>query len=295
MGYLFLLIALIAGATKGYCGKKTSGFVSEYKDAMLANSLRMFLCVAIGLGMIIVNGGVSGLKINSTTLLITLLSGVANSAFVVLWLIAVKNGAYMMLDVFCMLGILIPMGGCALMFDEVITAKHVVGIIILLTAVCVMCSYNNSIKSKMTFSSLILLFLCGISNGISDFSQKLFVKLSDDIPIAAFNFYTYMFSWIILSCCYYVFWRFSDKKTKTDIKPISVYILIMSVCLFLYSYFKTVAARYLPASQLYPLAQGGSLILSSIMSAVFFRERINIKCVVGIAMSFVALIIINVL
>lgn len=295
MGYLFLFIALIAGVTKGYCGKKTSGFVSKYKDAMLANSLRMFLCVAIGLGMIIVNGGVSGLKINSTTLLITLLSGVANSAFVVLWLIAVKNGAYMMLDVFCMLGILIPMGGCALMFDEVITAKHAVGIIILLTAVCVMCSYNNSIKSKMTFSSLILLFLCGISNGISDFSQKLFVKLSDDIPIATFNFYTYMFSWIILSCCYYVFWSFSDKKTKTDIKPISVYILIMSVCLFLYSYFKTVAARYLPASQLYPLAQGGSLILSSIMSAVFFRERINIKCVVGIAMSFVALIIINVL
>ena len=34
MGYLFLAIALFAGATKGYCGKMTSGYVNEYKDAI---------------------------------------------------------------------------------------------------------------------------------------------------------------------------------------------------------------------------------------------------------------------
>ena len=53
MGYIFLLTALVAGATKGYCGKKTSGFVNEYKDAMLANSIRMVFCTLIGLCMVI--------------------------------------------------------------------------------------------------------------------------------------------------------------------------------------------------------------------------------------------------
>ena len=76
---------------------------------------------------------------------------------------------------------------------------------------------------------------------------------------------------------------------------IFLYILIMSVCLFLYSYFKTLAARYLSSAQLYPLSQSGSLILSTMMSAALFHERLNIKCVVGIALSFVALIVINVL
>ena len=54
MGYLFLAIALLAGATKGYCGKMTSGYVNEYKDAMLANTIRMVFCVLIGFIMTVV-------------------------------------------------------------------------------------------------------------------------------------------------------------------------------------------------------------------------------------------------
>ena len=119
MGYLFLLTALISGATKGFCGKKTSGYVNEYKDAMMANAIRMIFCILISLGMIIFNREIDFLHINSTVLLISLLSGAANSAFVVLWLVTVKKGAYMMLDVFCMLGILIPLIGCAVFFESI--------------------------------------------------------------------------------------------------------------------------------------------------------------------------------
>ncbi len=295
MGYLFLLTALVAGATKGYCGKKTSGYVNEYKDAMLANSIRMILCTLIGLGMVLVSSGVGALRINRTVFLISLLSGAANSAFVVFWLISVKRGAYMMLDVFCMLGILIPLIGCALCFGEEIRINHIIGIVILLAAVCIMCSYNNSIKSKMTVSSFILLLVCGAANGFSDFSQKLFVKLSDNTSIAVFNLYTYLVSAVILIIFFLVFSGRTENKAPSAIKPIFGYILIMSVCLFLYSYFKTLAAQHLSSAQLYPLAQSGSLILSTVMSAVLFHERLNIKCIVGISMSFAALIVINIL
>ncbi len=295
MGYLFLLTALVAGATKGYCGKKTSGYVNEYKDAMLANSIRMILCTLIGLGMVLVSSGAGALRINRTVFLISLLSGAANSAFVVFWLISVKRGAYMMLDVFCMLGILIPLIGCALCFGEEIRINHIIGIVILLVAVCIMCSYNNSIKSKMTVSSFILLLVCGAANGFSDFSQKLFVKLSDNTSIAVFNLYTYLVSAVILIIFFLVFSGRAENKAPSAIKPIFGYILIMSVCLFLYSYFKTLAAQHLSSAQLYPLAQSGSLILSTVMSAVLFHERLNIKCIVGISMSFAALIVINIL
>lgn len=295
MGYIFLALALAAGATKGYCGKRTSDYVAEYKDAMLANSIRMIFCILIGLAMLIFGGNISALAIDWQTLMITMLSGVANSAFLVFWLISVRRGAYMMLDVFCMIGILIPMIGCAMLFGERIGINHIIGVVILIAAVCIMCSYNNSIKSRLTVSSIILLILCGVSNGMSDFSQKLFVKLSADVPVAVYNFYTYLFSAIILIVCYFISASRSENREHTDIKPIFTYILIMSVCLFVYSYFKTFAAGRLLSAQLYPLAQSGSLILSSIMSAVFFDEKLNLKSVVGITMSFTALIIINVL
>ena len=56
MGYLFILIALFAGTAKGYCGKKTSGYTNSFRDATLANIIRMMLCIVIGFVLIFITG-----------------------------------------------------------------------------------------------------------------------------------------------------------------------------------------------------------------------------------------------
>lgn len=93
MGYLFLTISLLAGVVKGYCGKKTSGYVSGYKDAMMANTIRMLLCILIGAVMIAGGGNLVQLKPTPQIIAISALSGVSTSIFVVCWLISVKKGA----------------------------------------------------------------------------------------------------------------------------------------------------------------------------------------------------------
>lgn len=295
MGYVFLLFSLFAGASKGYCGKKTSGYVTEYKDVMFASSVRMVLCIIIGFAAVVIGGGSGYLLPDKNTLAISLLSGTANAAFVVLWLIAVKTGAYMMLDVFSTLGLVIPISASSILFGEKIGTNHIIGIIMLIVAAFIMCSYNNSIKQKITLPYLILLILCGMSNGFADLSQKMFVKAANGVPISIFNLYTYIFSSVILICCYFIFSFKSKDKKITDMKPIMIYICIMAVCMFLYLYFKTLSASYLSSVQLYPISQGGALILSTLMSAVFFGEKLNIKCIVGILLTFAALLIINLL
>lgn len=69
----------------------------------------------------------------------------------------------------------------------------------------------------------------------------------------------------------------------------------MSVALIANSYFKTKAAAYLDSAQLYPLNQGAALILSTLMASVFFKEKLTVKCVIGIFIAFIGLFIINVL
>ena len=65
--------------------------------------------------------------------------------------------------------------------------------------------YNNSIKEKMSVSTLILLIVCDASNGFADFSQKLFIKQLADIPVSVFNFYTYIISSVVLGGFYVIF------------------------------------------------------------------------------------------
>ncbi len=294
MGYMCLAISLLAGSVKGYCGKMTGSYVGEYKDAMLANTLRMLICILIGFAMSVIQCGISSLKVSPTVLAIAALSGITSSIFVVSWLLSVKKGAYMMMDVFLMLGLIIPIVSSGIIYEEHITLRQLLGMIVLFVAALIMCSYNSSIKGKMTVSSIILLIVCGASNGLTDLSQKLFIEQGGNAEVSVFNFYTYIFSALVLGLCYLMFKQKNHSESGgVKLKHIFGYILVMSVCLFINSYFNTMAAAYLPSAQLYPLSKGVALILSSIMAAVFFKERLTLKCIFGMILAFAALLLIN--
>lgn len=301
MGYLFLSIALAAGITKGYCGKRTSSYIVTNSDSMIMNLLRMVVCIFIGFFLILAQNELSLLSLNGFGVFVTAMSGIASAAFVVSWLLSVRTGAYMMVEVFLLLGVIVPIALCRIFFAEEIGLWQIVGICILLVAVYIMTTYNSSVKGKLSIGSFLLLMLCGLSNGVADFSQKLFVKTSPEGSIAAFNFYTYVFAAAALLVAYAVF-RQVDKKNGKEIrkpmaviKPIWYFVLIMAACLFANSFFKTQAALYLDAARLYPLNQGCAVVLSLLMSAIVFKEKINVRCIVGICLSFVALLMINLL
>lgn len=300
MGYLFIFIALLCGVTKGFCGKKTSGTLVNTSDAMMVNTVRMLACIFVGLAILLFGGDVSTLAASPKFIAVAALSGVATAAFTVTWLLSVKQGAYMMVDVFLLIGVVLPLLLCKFIYGEDIELVQWIGILLLMVAGYIMCTYNASIKGKMSLKALVLLVLCALSNGITDFSQKMFTRELPSGNVAAFNLYTYLFAGLTLAICCICFRSVEKKKASLQpprkvILPIIGYIAVMAVCLFLNSYFKTLAAHYLDAAEIYPLSQGGSVILSMIMSAVFFKEKINLRCIVGVSLSFVALILINVL
>lgn len=297
MGYLLSLISVFACTTKGFCGKKISAYTKEYRSAMLSNSLRMLICIAIGAVFVIADGGFSAFAVSGKVLLISALSGVMTSLLVISWLLSVRRGAYMMVDVFITLGVTVPIILSSLLFNEEMRLNQIIGLVILFSATFIMCSYNNQIKTKLTFSTFLLLVLTGLSNGLADFSQKLFIKEADGALTSSFNFYTYVFSALTLII---VFALCIDKKkgikeSVEAVKKSYVYIIIMAIALFATSYFKTLAAKHLLAAELYPLYQGTLLILSAFMSAIFFGEKIKPKCIIGIILTFIGLVIMNVL
>lgn len=300
MGYLFLTLALFAGMIKGYCGKKTSGYVEKTRDAFLINIIRMLLCTITGIIVVLCSGHTSFLILDTKGLLICLLSGVSTAFFVAFWLLAIRKSAYMLMDVFLLAGTLIPMLLSSAFFDETIKLHQWGGFLLLLISVIIMCSYSSSIKEKFSLSAVILLTVTGIMCGITSFSQKLFVNLCSEIPASVFNLYTYVFSAVTLIIFYFIFSK-TDKEHSTGIgftalpQKMLLYIIIMAVCLFANSFFNTKAAYFLDSAEMYPFEQGSSLVLSSLMSAIFFKEKLTVKAVIGIIITFIALLIINVL
>ena len=198
MGYLFLSVALFCGAVKGFCGKKMSGYANDLVSASLINLVRMVACVVLSFLMVVLSGNAAGLKASWQLIAISALSGISTAAFIITWLLCVRKSAYMMLDVFLMLGTLVPIISGRFLFDEPIGLKRAAGFAVLIVAVLIMCSYNNSIKTKFTPASLALLVLCGLSNGVTDLSQKIATRTIDGLSVDVFNLYTYIFAALTL-------------------------------------------------------------------------------------------------
>ena len=295
MAYLYLAIALLAGATKGYCGKRTSGRISGWRDAIMANFIRMLLCILLGLGFVAMGGHWQKLLPSGKELGIYALSGVATSVFVVSWLVAVRGSAFVLMDVFATMGLIIPMTLGNLCYGESLGWNHWVGFAILMCATLILGSYNNSIKKKIDGKAFAILLLSGVANGFLNFSQKMFQKEVADGAVAVFNFYTYVFSALSLG----IFMLVSGNKEKTGrsdaVKRIFGYVLVMALSLFLNSYFMTMAAAGIPSPVLYPMQKGAGIILAGVMATCFFKEKLTPKAILGMSLSFIGLLVINLL
>lgn len=300
MGYLFLFVSISSGAIKGFLGKKISNQTNGLKDAVFTNFIRMLFCIPIGFIFVCVDGGAAALKVSKEILLLSALGGLTTSVFIATWLLAVQKSAFTSVDTFVAMGILVPILLSFLFYGEAIAVSQILGLALLLGAVILMSMYNNQIKQKLTLPTLLLLLVVGLADGLTSFTQKIFVYNANGVSASVFNFYVYVFSAIVLLT---VFLCLKDKpdndasvqKTVSLDKRKTLHIAVMALFLFCNTYFKTLAANYLPAVQIYPLSQGSALILTTLMSAIFFKEKIKPLCIVGLLVLFTGLLFLNVI
>ena len=298
IGYLFLLIALTAGWIKGFCGKKSSSYIVTLHDAMLSNTVRMSLAFVIGFIIVLIKCGISALAVESDVILIALLSGAALSVNVVCWILSARRGAYVMIEVMMLFSVTIPLVFCMIVYGEPVTLLQWLGIALLFVATYIMTVYNSGLNGKMKVLDFAILVICVIASGTFDLTQKIFVKSDFGVDISVFNFYVYVFSALIISAALIaVLMRVRKKEGYVSptvaVKRVWPYVVVMALGIFVYSYFKTASAEYLDAAKIYPVFLGASLLGTTVMSAIFFGERITPKSAFGMLLCAVSLVMIN--
>lgn len=290
MGYFALAVALLAGNGKGYLGKRLSARVTGQRQSAMVNFVRMLLCIIISGGIMLLGADGVGLP-DGPAVIYGLMAGVTLSVFTVTWMLAVQKGAYMLVSVAQMFGMVITLACSFAVFREPILPRQLIAVGILTAAVVIMGSYSAKLKGSLSVTAVVLLGLCGVSSGLYDFSLKLFTHYSSS-GISTLNLFTYLVSAVAL----YITAKWpggGEDAEKLPLKKLLLPIGAMSVFLFLNSYFKALATRYLPSAQVYPIYQAGAMILGTAMSAVCFKERVTLRCAVGLALAFIAIVLLK--
>ena len=295
MGYIFLAIALLTNNIKGYCGKQMSRYSAKLNDTLLICFFRMLMCIGTSAIILAVTGGFFGLEITSKLIGYAAFSGVSTAILVAAWLFAANSSGYMMLEVFQMLGVGVTIFMSFVFYREEITVRDLIGFCVLVFAAYLM---HAGTKIKPTLKTLAVVILCGLANGMTDFSQKAFIYSGLDTTTAQFQLCSYVFAAATLILLYTA--MTAGKKPEDNdggavaiFKKTWYFVLIMAVCLYGNSFFKTEAANYLSAAKLYTLSQGGTMAIGTLMSAFIFKEKLTLKSYVSIAITFIGLLIIN--
>ncbi len=295
MGYIYLAIALLTNNIKGYCGKQMSRYSAKLNDTLLICFFRMLMCIATSAIILAVTGGFLGLEITPKLIGFSAFSGISTAILVAAWLFAANSSGYMMLEVFQMLGVGVTILMSFVFYREEITVRDIIGFAILVFAAYLM---HAGTKVKPTFKTLAVVILCGLANGMTDFSQKAFIYSGLDTTTAQFQLCSYVFAAATLIALYTA--MTAGKKPEDNdggavaiLKKTWYFVLIMAVCLYGNSFFKTEAANYLSAAKLYTLSQGGTMAIGTLMSAFIFKEKLTLKSYVSIAITFIGLLIIN--
>ena len=314
MVYGIVALILLCQTAKGCFGKKTSSYVKDLGDSFVFNLLRMAFCVLIGAALVVFEGAIGSIRPDGGMLLICLLSGAANAAFLVGWILAVQKNTMVAVDVCLTLGSIIPALLCALLFGEAISVPKMLGFALILGATAIL-SGGHTKRTGGGAVGVLLLIFASVGEGLSGFAQQLFKQYYTEAgtrthgvlyPKTVFHFYTYVFAALILLAVL-VFYRLSARKTVPtgekrkgifSMPPkVALYIFIMAVCLFAANYLQTVATNDFDMSSqiLYPILKGGCLITVNFTAMIFFGEKITRRSVLGSCIALCGIVCMNLL
>ena len=213
------------------------------------------------------------------------------SCFCMLYLIVgfkiMEKGNMSLYTLFLMAGgMVVPYIWGVLFLDEEFTLLRTLGLIVITLSLVI----SNSGEKKPDKKQILLCIIVFLLNGLTSVSSKIHQINPVSLTVTS-TYFTFIVMSVraIISSIALLFVRKKDSKVqeaKTSLKSIFLIMLLASLVNGFSSLLVFVGAVDLPATVLYPLITGGSVILSAFAGIIAFKEKLSARDFIGIAVCF---------
>lgn len=294
MGAIYIGIILLCRVAQHLCNKQTSNRITTPSLLLKYCTFRNLLSAVLGLAVIIIAG--NGFNCDLTTVLISIFSGLMLTASTWLGLAVLKNGTVALSSMFGTAGLLIPCIAGIFLFDEPMSLGQWCGIMLFFVAAYLLISSSKEIYKGFSLKTFLLLLGVMLSEGFTMLSQQLFANLKPDGDVTVFSFLSFGTLGVIMLVVSFFTPSAPDTDGNGRLTPTVLALgTVLSVAVFLINQFATKAAAVVQPVVLFTFINGGSTIIGSIVAAVFFKEKLTPKSILGIILGVGALIIIKAL
>lgn len=278
MGYLLIALSAVMIAAQVSFAKIYQNRYAAGTKSYLFYSL--ILNVSMLIMFLVINNFNLHFSLYSVLMALLLVIGVLNTLLVV---VAVKFGKMAVFSSYNMLGaIILPFIFGIFALKEEVTLYKILGICLLVLSLVLPALKQSSKGQKTSVKFLILCLLSFAINGLVSIISKAHQINDKAIPTNDFLVWTYLFSSIFVAA---IFFGYSLKHKNTPIfaekNNAKSWVLIISLIALIaiisgvgYLVQLQVAVT-VPASILFPLLSGLSIILTAISGKLFFKESIT--------------------
>lgn len=241
----------------------------------------------LGLFIAIIFFAINGFRFEFSmySMLMASMAAISVMSYNILGFRVLKAGNMAFYTLFLMCGgMLVPYVWGVVFLQEKLTVFYVLGLA-LITASMVITAKDKAIPGGHIFALCIVIFFL---NGISSITGKAhqIERVYRCVTETEFVMMTGIAKCIIASAAYAVVKRKGAAKSDTNAKNSfawGVLFVVLSALLSGLSYILQLSgAKQLPATVLYPLITGGTIVFSSVAGAIFFREKISKRLVFSI-------------
>ena len=196
-----------------------------------------------------------------------------------------KSGGMALYSIFLMLGgMLLPYLFGVLFLEEALTLWRIIGVVLIIAAV--ICSG----KTKYAFPMGVYL-LCGavflLNGGVSIISKCHQISTAFP-PVSSTAFVMYSgITKFVLSGTAFLFCKKEGRTLPFSAKSAGLAILGSSLIGGVSYMLQLIGAKELPATVLYPIVTGGSIVFSALAGKVFFKEKLSVYQIISIVLCFI--------
>ena len=182
-------------------------------------------------------------------------------------------------------GMIVPYVWGLFFFDESFSMLRTIGLVIMISAIILANCDKDKTDIKVLFICVTVFFLNGFVSVFSKMHQ--IENVFETVSATELVFYTGILKSILCGIILLLYsYKYKEKPIELPLKivPIIVTSAVIGGVSYLLQLF---GAMDLPATVLYPFLTGGSIIVSTLIGRLLFKEKITIKKALGVAMCFI--------
>ena len=326
MVVLYISIIMIMRVVQSVLGKKTADFLPRNASAYLKYNSYYQAIAGVIACVVMVVAILCGSKVPQlgNTILYASISGIALGVSCILSIYLLCITSMALASIFATAGLLVPTVASIFLYDEAMMWYQWIAVVIFIIGSYLMIGNAKKIYNKFTLKTLLLLILHFAVNGITMLMQKIFGMQVDGGNTSLFSFATFasgaavaiaglgVLSIVTQSikkkspvkqsvqaqCNEAIEERFrfivTDKTTTRLPRVIYIYGAALAVAVFLINQFATMSTPLISSVVLFTLINGGATVISALVGAIVFREKLSISGIVGLVLGIGALILVQI-